>query len=39
MRRYNFIFCDSVSHQMCDKINQIFFENMKGKGNISYRDA
>ena len=35
IRRYNFIFCDSVSLQMCDMVYQIFFKNMKGKGNIS----
>ena len=25
----------SVSRQMCDILNQIFFKNIKGKGNIS----
>ena len=25
VRRYNFLFCDSVSHQKCDMVNQIFF--------------
>ena len=38
-RHYNFIFCDSVSRQMFDMENQIFFKNMKGKGNISWRDT
>ena len=25
--------------QICDMVNQIFFKNMKGKGNISWRDT
>ena len=24
---------------MCDMVNQIFFKNMKGKGNISWSDT
>ena len=39
IRRYNFIFCDSVSRQMCDMVNKIFFNDMKGKDNISWRDT
>ena len=39
VRRYNFIFCESVSRQMCDMLNQIFFKNKKGKGNITGRDT
>ena len=32
---YNFKFCDSVSHQMCDVVEQIFLKNMIGRGIIS----
>ena len=38
-RRFTFIFCDSVSCEMCDLVNQIFFKNMKVKGNNSWRDT
>ena len=39
IRRYNFIFCDSVSSLMCVMVNQIFCKYMKGKSNISWRDT
>ena len=38
IRHYYFKFCYSVSHQMCDMANQIFFKNIKGRGIISRRD-
>ena len=33
------IFCDSVSHQICDIVKQIFFKNMICRGIISWRDT
>ena len=28
-----------VPRQMCDILNQVFLKDMKGKGNISWRDT
>ena len=36
---YYLIFCDSVSLQIRDMVNQIFFKNMICRGIISWRDT